>query len=144
MKLTISLNREKKNKADKSEKVQVPFSKKLLRLDYIVAGVLLALFFVCEAINGIYAIHVTNKLLQMGIDMSSYSVIAPFNLDMFGVLLGIWIAQLGISTGAYYALCKSDHKMELPIILIQNLPEEVKQSVDMTTIISTALTSSDN
>ena len=42
----------------------------------------------------------------------------PFNLDMFGILLGIWIAQLGVSSGAYFVLIKSERKIELPIMLL--------------------------
>ena len=119
------------------------FSKKLLDLDYAIAILLLVLFCIAECINGVYAMNTLNALIEMGSDISMVTIPAPFNLDIFGVLLGIWIAQLGVSTGAYYNMCKSDHKIQLPIKLIENLPEEVKEQVDMTTLISTALTCTD-
>ena len=67
-----------------------------------------------------------------------------FNLDGFGVLLGIWIAQLGISSGAYYMLIKSEHKIQLPMQMINELPDDVKEQVDMNELITTVLTTTDN
>lgn len=119
------------------------FSKKLLTLDYIIAGILIVAFFICHIINGIYAINTINNLIELGMDVSMVSIPAPFNLDIFGVILGIWIAQLGISSGAYYYMCKSDHKIELPITLINELPDEVKEEVDMTALITSALNITD-
>ena len=120
------------------------FSKKMLFFDYIVASILVVVFFICLGINGIYVINTTNSLLQIGIDVSMVSITVPFNLDMFGVLLGTWIIQLGVSSGAYYIMCKSDHKIELPIRLVNDLPEEIKEQVDLTQIITTVLTCTDN
>lgn len=120
------------------------FSKKLLIADYIIASVLVAVFFVCTFINGKYIMDVTNKLIEMGMDVSMISIAAPFNLDMFGVFLSTWIVQLGISSGAYYVLVKSEHKMELPMELINDLPQDIKEQVDMTQIITTVLSSTDN
>lgn len=72
----------------------------------------------------------------------------PFNLDIFGVVLGIWIAQLGVSSGTYYVLIKSERKIELhiklPIKLLDTLPEDVKENLDLTQIITTVLTSTNN
>lgn len=120
------------------------FSKKLLLLDYIVAGILLAVFFICEGINGIYTINTMNNLIQLGTDVSMVTIAPPFNLDMFGVLLSTWIIQLGVSSGAYYIMCKSDHRIQLPMILINDMPDDIKKQVDMTTIITTVLTCTEN
>lgn len=120
------------------------FSKKLLILDYSIAAILLVAFFICHIVNGIYCINITNELVQMGVDISIISVTAPFNLDIFGILLGTWIAQLGISSTAYYVLVKSERKVQLPMILINELPQDIKKSVDMTSIITTVLTSINN
>lgn len=120
------------------------FSKKLLALDYIIALILILAFFICEGINGIYTINTTNQLIQMGIDMSLLTITQPFNLDMFGVLLSTWIVQLGVSSGAYYLMCKSDHKIQLPMKLINEIPEDIKKDVDMTTLITAVLNSTDN
>ena len=120
------------------------FCKKLLLLDYIIAGILLAVFFICEGINGIYVINMMNNLIQLGADISIITISPPFNLDMFGVLLSTWVIQLGLSSGAYYIMCKSDHKIQLPMTLINEMPDNIKEQVDMTTIITTVLTCTDN
>ena len=119
------------------------FSKKLLITDYVIAIILLLTFFVCTCINGIYAIQTTNMLIEMGVDVSVITISPPFNLDMFGVLLGTWIVQLGVSSGAYYVLIKSEHKMELPIQLLNDLPQDIKDQVDVTQVITSVLSCSD-
>ena len=85
-----------------------------------------------------------NKLIEMGTDISTIGISPPFDLDMFGVLLSTWIIQLGVSSGAYYVLVKSEHKMELPMELINDLPQEIKEQVDMNQIITTVLSCTDN
>lgn len=120
------------------------FSKKLLIADYIIAVVMIVAFFICVAFNGVYIVNTTNNLIQMGMDVSMISISAPFSLDIFGVLLSTWIVQLGVSSGAYYVLCKAEHKIELPMRLVNELPQDIKESVDMTTIITTVLSCTDN
>lgn len=120
------------------------FSKKLLIADYVIAIILLMAFFICTYINGVYAMENTDKLIEIGIDISSISMSPPFNLDMFGILLSTWIIQLGISSGAYYMMAKSEHKIELPMALVNDLPQDIKEQVDMTQIITTVLTCTDN
>lgn len=127
-----------------NKKKKKGFSKKLLIADYVVAIILLAAFFVCTYINGNYVMETTNMLIEMGTDVSMISISSPFNLDMFGVILGIWIAQLGVSSGAYYVLIKSEHKIELPIQLLNELPQEIKEQVDVTQIITSVLSCTDN
>lgn len=100
------------------------FSKRLLRLDYIISIVLICCFIVFCLLNGIF---------QFQIDISTFSVV-----------LCAWIAQLGISSTAYYVLIKSEHKIELPMMLINELPDDIKEKVDMTTIVTTVLTSTEN
>ena len=120
------------------------FSKKLLIADYAVTVILIVAFFICAVFNGIYTIEATNRLIEMGMDVSMVTITPPFNLDGFGVFFSAWIAQLGVSSYAYYSMTKSEHRVELPIQLLENLPEDIKESVDMTTIVTTVLTSSDN
>lgn len=120
------------------------FSKKLLIADYIIAIIMITVFFICVAFNGIYVANTTNNLIKIGVDISTITITSPFTLDIFGVFLSTWIVQLGVSSGAYYMLCKSEHKMELPMQLINDLPQDIKDSVDMTQIITTVLTSTDN
>lgn len=120
------------------------FSKKLLIADYVIAVILVVAFFVCAYINGIYTMATMDKLIEMGMDVSSTVITPPFNLDIFGIFLSTWIVQLGVSSAAYYVLVKSEHKMELPMQLLEDLPQEVKDQVDMTQIITTVLSSTDN
>jgi hypothetical protein len=120
------------------------FSKKLLIADYIIAVILVVVFFICTFINGIYVMGTMDKLIESGVDVSMITIAPPFNLDIFGIFLSTWIVQLGVSSGAYYVLIKSEHKMELPMQLLDDLPQEVKEQVDMTQIITSVLSCSDN
>lgn len=120
------------------------FSKKLLIADYVIAIILLIAFFICVNINGDYIVDTTDKLIEMGADMSTIAITPPFNLDVFGIFLSTWIIQLGVSSTAYYVLVKSEHKIELPIQLLNELPQDVKERVDLTQIITSVLSSTDN
>jgi hypothetical protein len=120
------------------------FSKKLLIADYIIAAILVVAFFVCTYINGAYAIKIMDNMVEAGVDVSAISISPPFNLDIFGILLGTWIIQLGVSSGAYYMMAKSEHKVELPMELINDLPEDIKERVDMNQIITSVLSCTDN
>ena len=120
------------------------FSKKLLIADYVIAVILVAVFFICTYINGVYTMDTINGLIEMGVYISATTITPPFNLDMFGVILGVWIAQLGLSSGAYYVLIKSERKIELPIKLLEELPEDIKEQVDATEIITSVLSNTNN
>lgn len=134
-KQVMPMNQNKKKKG---------FSKKLLIADYVIAVILVAVFFVCTYINGIYTMETMNKLIEMGVDISMATITPPFNLDIFGIFLSTWIVQLGVSSGAYYMMAKSEHKVELPMALVNDLPQDIKDKVDMTQIITTVLSSTDN
>ena len=120
------------------------FGKKLLIADYIIAVLLVVAFFICTYINGTYIMETMNKLIEMGIDVSATSITPPFDLDIFGVFLSTWIIQLGVSSGAYYVLVKSERKMELPMKLLNDLPEDIKDKIDTTQIITTVLSCTNN
>ena len=120
------------------------FSKKLLYADYLIAIALIISFFICVVINGMYARNLVETMINTGMDISYMNVPQIVPLDGFGVLLSVWVAQLGISSMAYYRMSRSDHKIQLPIKLIEELPEDVKCNVDMTQIIATVLNVSDN
>lgn len=120
------------------------FSKKLLIADYAIAIILVIVFFICTYINGTYTMDTINRLIEIGADVSMVTISPPFNLDVFGVFLSIWIAQLGVSSGAYYVLIKSERKIELPIKLLNELPQEIKDQVDVTEIITSVLSNTNN
>ena len=120
------------------------FSKNLLIADYAVTVILIVAFFIFASLNGLYTIDATNKLIEMGMDSSMITITPPFNLDGFGVFFSAWIGQLAVSSYAFYAMTKSEHKIELPIQLLENLPDDVKDRVEMTEIITTVLTNTNN
>lgn len=120
-----------------------PFSKKLLIIDYVIAAVLIIGYMICVALNGLYEMQYISNILANGYDSGYLTTIQLFNLDGFGVLLGIWIAQLGISSGAYYMLIKSEHKIQLPMQMINEIPDSIKNEIDMTQIITTVLSTTD-
>ena len=119
-----------------NQKKKMGFSKKLL--------IAVIAFFVCTYINGTYVMETTDKLIEIEMGTSIIDITPPFDLDMFGVFLSTWIVQLGLSSGAYYVLIKSEHKMELPIQLLNDLPQDVKEQVDLTQIITSVLSNTDN
>lgn len=119
-----------------------PFSKKLLILDYAIAVILLVCLFVCLIANGVYSYNMSQELIISGIDVSS--IAQPFDLGTLSIVIGTWVAQLGISSGAYYMLAKSEHKIELPMRLINELPDDIKDKVNMTELITTVLNTTDN
>lgn len=120
------------------------FSKKLLFADYLIAIALILGFFICVALNGMYAKEIYTSMINSGIDISYSSVPQIYYLDGFGILLGTWVAQLGLSSGAYYLMSRSDHKIQLPMKMIETMPDEIKSQIDMNQIITTVLNTTDN
>lgn len=59
----------------------------------------------------------------------------------FTVVITAWIAQIGISSTAYYSKAKSENKTKIPMKIIETLPEDIRQELDLTTIITTILQS---
>lgn len=120
------------------------FSKKLLIADYIIAIALILGFIICVALNGIFAKEMYAVMISNGIDVSYSSIPQIYNLDGFGILLGTWILQLGVSSGAYYMMSKSDHKIQLPMAMLNTMPDEIKSQLDMTQVVTTVLSTTDN
>ena len=120
------------------------FSKKLLFADYIIAIALILGFFICVTLNGIYAKELYTSMINRGIDVTYSSVPQIYNLEGFGILLGSWILQLGVSSGAYYMMSKSDHKVQLPMAMLNTMPDEIKEQLDMTRVVTTLLSTTDN
>lgn len=120
------------------------FSKNLLIADYIVTVVLIVALFICSIANGVYIINTTKELVALGHDVSMITITPPFSLDGFGVFFSTWAAQLAISSYAFYSMTKSEHKIELPIKLLESLPEDIKDRIEITEIVTTVLTSTDN
>ena len=137
-----TMTKKTKNTKTTSTKKTMEFSKRLLIYDYFIALILLAVFFLGLGINGVYTMIMTNRLIEMGMDISS--IVSPIDLTVISTILGIWAGQLAVSSGAYYIMSKSDHKIQLPIKFINELPKDVKDSVDMTQVITSVLSYTDN
>lgn len=86
------------------------FSKKLLVADYAILVLLIAAFFVPD------------------MDKSSLSIV-----------LCAWIAQIAISSGCYYWKAKSENLVKLPISLLADLPEDMRERADPNQIIASVL-----
>lgn len=120
------------------------FSKKLLLADYLIAAALILGFLFCVSLNGAYAREMYAAMISSGTDITYTSAPQIYPLDGFGILLGTWIAQLGISSGAYYMMSRSDHKIQLPMAMLNTMPDEIRSQLDMNQVIATVLSTTDN
>ena len=120
------------------------FSKKLLIADYTVTVVLIVAFFICSIANGVYIMNATNEFVALGHDVSMITITPPFNLEGFGVFFSAWTAQLAISSYAYYSLVKRERKIEMPMKMLETIPDDIKDKLDMTSIFETVLTNTND
>ena len=120
------------------------FSKNLLIADYVVTVVLIVALFICSIANGVYIMNTTKELVALGHDVSMITITPPFNLDGFGVFFSAWIGQLAISSYAYYSLVKRERKIEMPMKMLESIPDDIKDRLDMTSIFETVLTNTND
>ena len=92
---------------------KLEFSKKLLIADYAVLALMVIVFFV-------FSLY--------GHDTSNCSVV-----------VSAWIAQIAISTGAYYWKAKAENLVKLPLLLLAELPEDMREKSDPNAIIEAVL-----
>lgn len=59
----------------------------------------------------------------------------------FTTVICSWIGQLAISSGAYYWKAKNENRVKVPIKVIRSLPKELRESVDLTAIITAIIQS---
>ena len=57
------------------------------------------------------------------------------NVD-FAAIIVAWIAQIGISSAAYYWKAKNENRTKVPINVIRSLPKEMRDQLDLTQIIT--------
>ena len=86
------------------------FSKKLLIADYLILVVMLAMFLVPE-----------------------------FDTSNWGLIVVAWVAQIAISTGAYYWKAKAENLVKLPIAMLNDIPEDMRERTDPNQIIASVL-----
>ena len=46
-----------------------------------------------------------------------------------------WIAQVGVSTGMYFWKAKCENRIKIPMKVIESLPEDVRDKIDLTQVI---------
>ena len=92
---------------------KMEFSKKLLIADYAILALMVAAFFVSN-LNG----H----------DAGNCSIV-----------VSAWIAQVAISTGAYYWKAKAENLVKLPLLLLAELPKDMRERADPNAIIEAVL-----
>lgn len=117
------------------------FSKKILIADYLIALLIVIFLIICSIKNYIYVSNIQRTIIETGCQIS---IIYPYDLTNLTIILTAWIGQLGISSTAYYMMCKSDHKIQLPMAMLNTMPDNIKDKLDMTTIVTTVLNATDN
>lgn len=60
------------------------------------------------------------------------------NVDFTSIVVA-WIAQLAISSGAYYWKAKCENRTKVPLKVIESLPPEVRDSLDLTQVITSII-----
>lgn len=89
------------------------FSKKLLIADYVILAVMVVALF---------------ALIILDRDATEWAVATA-----------AWIAQVGISTGAYYWKAKGENLVKLPMQLLQDLPDDMRERADPNSIIASVM-----
>ena len=100
-------------RGDAHVKQKMEFSKKLLIADYVILILMILVFFVFSLV---------------GHDTGNCSIV-----------VSAWIAQIAISTGAYYWKAKAENLVKLPLRLLAELPEDMREKSDPNTIIEAVL-----
>ena len=59
-------------------------------------------------------------------------------IDLTSIILA-WIAQIGISSAAYYWKAKTENRTKIPLKVIESLPQEVQEKIDLTQVITTII-----
>ena len=57
----------------------------------------------------------------------------------FATIIVAWIAQIGISSAAYYWKAKNENRTKVPLNVIESLPPEMQDKIDLTTVITTII-----
>ena len=86
------------------------FSKKLLIADYMILVVMLVMF-----------------------------LVPNFDTMNWGLIVVAWVAQIAISTGAYYWKAKAENLVKLPITMLNEIPEDMRERTDPNQIVAAVL-----
>lgn len=95
------------------KKQKLCFSKKMLIIDYTVLFILIALMIILSC---------------KGFDIMELSAITA-----------AWIGQLAVSSGFYYWKSKAENVLKMPVILLNELPRDMREKADPNAIISSVI-----
>lgn len=59
----------------------------------------------------------------------------------FTTIIVAWIAQIGISSAAYYWKAKNENRVKVPIKVIKSLPKSMRTELDLTQVITSIIQS---
>lgn len=59
----------------------------------------------------------------------------------FTTIIVAWVAQLGISSAAYYWKAKNENRAKVPLKVIESLPEDMRKEIDLTQVITSIIQS---
>lgn len=59
----------------------------------------------------------------------------------FTTIIIAWIAQVGVSSAAYYWKAKTENRSKIPFKVIESLPPDMQEKIDLTQIITTIIQS---
>ena len=58
-----------------------------------------------------------------------------FTMVDFTTIIIAWVAQVGVSSAAYYWKAKNENRVKVPIKVVESLPENIRSNVDLTQVI---------
>ena len=56
------------------------------------------------------------------------------NIELSAIIIA-WMAQIAVSSGAYYWKARHENRMKIPISVIRSLPKSMRSEIDLTQII---------
>ena len=62
------------------------------------------------------------------------------DIDLSGVIIA-WVAQLGISSAAYYWKAKCENRTKVPLKVVEDLPADIREQIDLTQVITSIIQS---
>lgn len=66
---------------------------------------------------------------------------AVFQSVDFTTIIVAWITQLGVSSAAYYWKAKNENRVKVPIKVVESLPADMLDKLDLTQVITSIIQS---
>ena len=59
----------------------------------------------------------------------------------FTTIIMAWIAEVGISSAAYYWKSKNENRTKVPLKVVESLPEDIRSQLDLTQVVTSIIQS---